>query len=95
MSNSLSDYQVKKIIHCFCEDLAASKTASLLGINRNTINRYSNLFREAILKDSLIGNEKTSGEFELHESQRRSQAGAWQKRQGSGWKNPSVWTTET
>jgi transposase len=68
MSNNLSDHFIKKIIRCFCEDLPASKTASLLLINRNTINRYFNLFREAILKDSLSKQVKISGEFELDES---------------------------
>jgi transposase len=68
MSNHLSDHFIKKIIRCFCEDLPASKTASLLFINRNTINRYFNLFREAILKDSLSKQVKISGEFELDES---------------------------
>jgi transposase len=68
MSNDLSDYYVKKIIRCFCEDLAASKTASLLEINRNTINRYFNLFRRAIFISSLKRGDKEEGEFELDES---------------------------
>jgi transposase len=68
MNNHLSDHYIKKIIRCFSEDLPASKTASLLLINRNTINRYFNLFREAILKDSFTKQVKISGEFELDES---------------------------
>ena len=63
----LSEYKVKKIMKCFCVDLTASKTALLLGMNRNTINRYFNLFREAIMKDysKIIS---FSGEIELDES---------------------------
>jgi hypothetical protein len=48
-------------------DLTASKTASLLGINRNTINRYFNLFRQKIAV--IPHNQKLfSGEVELDES---------------------------
>ena len=68
MVNSLSDYKVKKIISYFCEDIDASKTSRLLDINRNTINRYFNLFREAIFKDSLSEEVEMLGEFELDES---------------------------
>jgi len=68
MSNNLSAHRIKKIIACFCENIPASKTASILGVNRNTINRYFNLFREAIFLQSLANNEKSSGEFELDES---------------------------
>lgn len=68
MSNNYSDHIVKKIIRCFCEDLPASKTASLLQINRNTINRYFNFFRESILKDGLAEKVKITGVFELDES---------------------------
>jgi transposase len=48
---------------CFCEDIDATKTASLLDANR-----YFNLFREAILADSLPADARSSGEFELDES---------------------------
>ena len=68
MSNVLSDYKIKKIISCFCADIPASKTAIIVGINRNTINRYFNLFREAIFNASIVDDGKSSGEFELDES---------------------------
>jgi len=60
-NSKLSDYYIKKIISCFCIDILASKTALLLGLNRNTINRWYGLFRRAIychqaaLKDKLVG----------------------------------------
>ncbi len=47
--SKLSKFKIKKILRCFCEDLDATKTAKILEINRNTINRYFNLFREKIL----------------------------------------------
>ena len=68
MVNSLSDYKVKKIISYFCEDIDASKTSRLLDINRNTINRYFNLFRESIFQDRLSEEVEMLGEFELDES---------------------------
>ncbi len=44
----LSKYRVNKILHCFCLDISASKTALLLGYNRKTIDRYYNIFRLSI-----------------------------------------------
>jgi len=64
----LSDYNIKKIIRCFSEDIQASKSAKLLEINRNTVNRYYNLFRTCIFLSSNSSTEKASGEFELDES---------------------------
>ncbi len=52
----------------FCEDVTASKTAILLGINRNTVHRYFNLFRQKITTPSLQENTFSLGEFELDES---------------------------
>ncbi len=59
---------MKKILRCFCEDLDATKTAKILDINRNTVNRYFNIFREKILEMSPIEGKRESGIFELDES---------------------------
>jgi transposase-like protein len=65
----LKDFKIKKIIECFCLDITSTKTSELLYINRNTINRYFNLIREAILKDGFSDKiEKDKGGFELDES---------------------------
>jgi Transposase and inactivated derivatives len=64
----LSKYRVKKILEHFCVDIPACKTASLLGYNRHTIERYYTLFREGILEyqhRTLVG---FCGEIELDES---------------------------
>jgi hypothetical protein len=66
--SKISDYKIKKILRCFCEDLDATKTAALLSINRNTINRYFNIFRKAIYYNSIKESPKENGEFELDES---------------------------
>jgi transposase len=69
MKNSkLSKYKIKKILKCFSEDLPASKTSKLLNINRNTINRYFNIFRLLLIHALETENIKISGSIELDES---------------------------
>ena len=63
MSNSLSDYKIKKIMMFFCQDITASKTALLLGINRNTINRYF-LMRLSLMNPTLEHEEFVEKEVE-------------------------------
>ena len=65
--SKLSTYKIKKILKCFCEDLASIKTAKILGFNRNTTDRYYNIFREKIGRFSL-SKKAELGEFELDES---------------------------
>ena len=43
--SKISRYRILKLIDCYSLDLPASKTAVLLGLNRNTINRYYGIFR--------------------------------------------------
>ncbi len=50
------------------EDLTATSTSNLLGINSNTINVYYNLLREEIFLYSIEEQRKELGEFELDES---------------------------
>jgi hypothetical protein len=49
----LSNYSIRKIIGCFYSDLSATQTAEITGFNRNTINRFFNIFREFILFDNI------------------------------------------
>jgi len=65
--SKISNYKIKKILKHFCEDIEATKTSKLLGINRRTINRYFNIFREKIVLFSLESCRE-SGEFEVDES---------------------------
>ena len=64
----ISIYEIKKIIKCFCLDINASKTARLLGINRNTINHWYMNFRRAVYAWQMKEFEKVIGEVELDES---------------------------
>lgn len=67
-NKALSEYGAKKIMKCFCVDIPAVKTALLLGINRNTINRYYLHFRRAIYLHQTQLLQKFKGEVELDES---------------------------
>ena len=66
--NKLSRYKIKKIIECFCIDIEASKTAQLLKINRNTINRYFNIFRNALFEHQTQEFQCLIGIIEVDES---------------------------
>jgi len=61
-NSKLSNFKGGKIIWCFCVDVNATQTAILLSLNRNTINRWFNVFRRTIyiyqgaIKEQLIGN---------------------------------------
>ena len=64
----VSQTQYNKIILCFVEDITATATAKIVGVNRNTVNRYFNIIREKIFKESLKETEKEIGTFELDKS---------------------------
>ena len=66
--SKIKNFKVKKILRCFCEDIPAIKTASLLKLNRKTIDRYYNIFREKIMQASIKEMEVISGEIEVDES---------------------------
>ena len=66
--SKISDYRLKKLMRCFCSDIDATKTAEIIGLNRNTLNRYFTIFREAILKKQLSVTKKFFGEVELDEA---------------------------
>jgi transposase-like protein len=48
--SKISRYRILKLIDCYCLGLEASKTAVLLKLNRNTVNRYYGIFREILSK---------------------------------------------
>ena len=61
----LSKYKIKKIIECFAEDLTATSASKILKLNRKTVNRYYNEFRQKILEKSLEEQKLEFGEFEM------------------------------
>lgn len=64
----LSNYRLKTLLMCFCEDLTAIQTSKVSGINRNTVNRYYGILGEkiAVYQESVNGGFR--GEIELDES---------------------------
>ncbi len=47
-SSKLSDFKIKKLVWCFYVDVEASKVSLIVKLNRNTVNRFYQLFRTAI-----------------------------------------------
>lgn len=64
----ISKYKTKKIISCFCLDLTATQTCKLLNLNRNTINKYFNSFRQAIYRHQVSEMKQFVGQIEIDES---------------------------
>jgi len=64
----ISRHVQKKILKCFCEDLTATQTARILGLNRNTVNKYYQRFRGAIVLYQDSVNKDFKGEIEIDES---------------------------
>ena len=64
----ISTYKFRKVVLCFCLDLTAVQTSKLLGVNRNTINKYFNMFRQLIYSHQLDQMKDFVGEIEVDES---------------------------
>ena len=64
----LSNKQIKQILKYFCLELTAVQTAKMLGLNRNTIDRYYQIFRKKITEYQDNNLQKLSGEIEIDES---------------------------
>ena len=64
----ISQRKLTQLLKCFAEDLSATQTARLVGVNRNTANFWYTKFREVIADHQEECGRKSSGEFELDES---------------------------
>jgi len=64
----ISQYKIKKIIKCFCLDLSATQTSKLISLNRNTVNRYFNIFRNIIYQYQVDQLKRFVGEIEIDEA---------------------------
>ena len=68
-STKLSDFKIKKLIWHFCVDIEAGKVSLIVGLNRNTINRYYCLFRTVIYYHQLVEFDRIiTGEAECDEA---------------------------
>ena len=89
--SKLSHYQLKKIIHCFVVDLTAIQSSKILGLNRNTINRYYNIFRQCIyMHQDEKFKEYIGRECEYDESYRWAKRTRW----APGKSKRGRWTTK-
>ena len=66
--SKLGRHRLFKLIECFCLDIEASKTAVLLRLNRNTVNRHYTLFRRMIFAHQLAELRRFVGVVEADES---------------------------
>ena len=64
----ISKPKIKKIVSFFAENLTATQTAKLAGVNRNTANLWFRHFREKILEYQEKNTPLFKGEIELDES---------------------------
>ena len=64
----LTSTKLNKIILCFANDITATATANIVGVNRNTINAYFLMIRKRIFEQSLAESQAETGIFELDES---------------------------
>lgn len=64
----LSKQKINKILQFFCEDLSATQTARLVGVQRKTVDDWFTTFRIAIAEFQEEQVHQSSGEFELDES---------------------------
>ena len=46
--SKISEAKFRELARCFAADLDASQIAELIGLNRNTVNRYLKAMRERI-----------------------------------------------
>ncbi|PIR96298.1 MAG: IS1595 family transposase ISTaba1 [Candidatus Doudnabacteria bacterium CG10_big_fil_rev_8_21_14_0_10_42_18] len=66
--SKLSTFKIKKIISCFSNELTAVQSAKQLELNRNTVDRFFTLFREAIAEYQEDQKIKFRGNVEIDES---------------------------
>src|SRR3989344_2355410 len=56
----ISDRKRRLIVRCFVVDCTAVQTAQIVGINRNTVNRYYALFRKILVNHALKERRKSN-----------------------------------
>lgn len=66
----ISRQKFSLLVKCFAIDLTATQTGKLLGLNRNTVNRYFSFFRQMVIKQAIKEREqeKITNGVEVDES---------------------------
>ncbi len=88
--SKLSNYQIKKILQNFCLELTAVQTARLVRVNRHTVDRYYQMFREKIADYEEQNFKKLSGSIEIDESYFGSRHFGDKRGRGAQWRIPVV-----
>jgi len=88
--SKLSNYQIKKILKCFCLELTAVQTAKQLELNRHTVDRYYRFFRERIANYQEQNLKKLSGNIEIDESYFGSRHFGDKRGRGATWRIPVI-----
>ena len=65
MTKKIFLFIFRKVVLCFCLDLTAVQTSKLLGINRNTINKYFNMFKQRVYSHQVDQMKKFVGEVKV------------------------------
>ena len=95
MYHRLSTTKINKIILCFVEDITATATAKILGVNRSTVNRYFNIILEKIFKESLKKLKKKLELLNLMKLILEQKEFEVKGEGGNSWQNTSLWTSKT
>ena len=66
--SKISCYRLLKVVEYFCLDMEASKTALLLRLNRNTVNRLYGIFRRLIFLHRQSQMKRLAGIVEADET---------------------------
>jgi len=66
--SKLSHFKITNILKSFCLELTSVQASKQLGLNRNTTDRYYQIFREKIAKYEENNIKKLSGKIEIDES---------------------------
>lgn len=82
--NGLSKYYIKKLITCFADEMTATETARKLKVNRNTVNKYFRIIREAI-----ADYQQLQVSMQLHSSNKQIVPFYWHKSTGISMLNDS------
>jgi transposase-like protein len=83
----ISEAKFREFLRLFCLDIEATKIATLTGLNKNTIHRYSQLLRERIAKE-CEKESPMSGEIEVDESYFGPKRVRGKRGRGAGKKTP-------
>ena len=88
--SKLSIYKIKRILKGFCLELTAVQTAQQLSLNRHTVDRYYQIFRERIAKHEEQNFKQLSGNIEIDESYFGSRHFGDKRGRGAKWRIPVV-----